>query len=97
LAIKKKLKMKIQNLSLNKKKIIFWVTVLAVAIFLFFWWGKNIQERIEQFNASQFLEELNFPQIKEEKETFNAIGDKKGQLEEQIQELEQVLEKETKK
>lgn len=54
---------KLQNLPLKKKKIILWSAVVIIALVLLFFWAKDFQKGIRNFQAKQFIEDLNLPQF----------------------------------
>jgi len=49
--------MKIQELKVAQRKVILWAVVVALGITLFFWWGKNVKET---------LENVSFPEVPKE-------------------------------
>ncbi|MCH8244432.1 hypothetical protein IIB97_00910 [Patescibacteria group bacterium] len=68
--------MKIQEFSIKQRKVILWVAVVALGIMLFFWWGKNVKETLEnvsfpevpkefQESVEQAKEEFTFPAFEE--------------------------------
>jgi len=61
---------KIQNLNLAQRKFIFWSLIIALAILLGFLFIKSSKEKLAKFEMDKFLEESNFPNIKEEVENI---------------------------
>jgi len=57
---------KIQNLNLAQRKFIFWSLIIALTILLVFLFIKSSKEKLAKFEMDKFLEESNFPNIKEE-------------------------------
>jgi hypothetical protein len=54
---------KIQNLSLIKRKVIFWIVIIILTLTLFFLWVKRAQRSIETFPKEEFIEEINLPEL----------------------------------
>lgn len=57
---------KIQNLNLAQRKFIFWSLIIVLTILLVFLFIKSSKEKLAKFEMDKFLEESNFPNIKEE-------------------------------
>ena len=57
---------KIQSLDLAYRKFIFWSLIIALTILLVFLFIKSSKEKLAKFEMDKFLEESNFPNIKEE-------------------------------
>ncbi len=55
---------KIQNLPERTRKIILWSLVAVLAAGLLVWWAQTSQQRLAEFPGGQFLEGLDFPEIK---------------------------------
>ncbi|MDP4006990.1 MAG: hypothetical protein Q8P55_00125 [bacterium] len=53
--------MKIQELSLKKRKLILWVIIIVVAALLFSWWGGNVIKTLQTISLPKVPEELNLP------------------------------------
>jgi uncharacterized membrane protein YvbJ len=55
---------RLQNLPLKKRKIILWLIVSLIALGLLFFWGRGFQNRIKDIQVEKFIEDLNFPDLK---------------------------------
>ena len=78
---------KIQNLNLAQRKFIFWSLIIALTILLVFLFIKSSKEKLAKFEMDKFLEESNFPNIKEEVE--NILPE---ELEEEIKKMNEMME-----
>lgn len=56
---------RIQRIDIFWKKIIVFAVIIALGIPLVFFVGKSFQKRVKEFNKEEFLEGINFPEIKE--------------------------------
>jgi len=54
---------KIRNLPESKRKIILWAMVIALASIMLFFWISNIPKSLNNFQAGQFIKDLNLPKI----------------------------------
>ena len=54
---------KLRNLPLHTRKIILWSVIAILGLGLLVWWLKIAQERLEAFQAQEFIKELNLPKI----------------------------------
>ena len=57
---------KIQNLPETKRKIIFWFSIIIIAIFLLFFVFNNLQKRLAELETENLKEELQIPALEEE-------------------------------
>ena len=59
--------MKIQEFSIKQRKVILWVAVTVCGIMLFFWWGKNVKETLENVSLLKVPKEFqeSVEQVKE--------------------------------
>lgn len=75
---------KLQNLPEGKKKIILWISVIILTLFLFGWYFKNTQKILNTPRTNQlFQEELKIPILQERmKGLFQQLGPKEGKIEE---------------
>lgn len=78
---------KIQNLNLAQRKFIFWSLIIALTILLVFLFIKSSKEKLAKFEMDKFLEESNFPNIKEE--VKNILPE---ELEEEIKKMNEMME-----
>jgi hypothetical protein len=62
----KNLLLKIQNLPERKRKIIFWILIVILTLFLLSLYIKNIQKTLKSTDLSKTKEELQFPSLGEE-------------------------------
>ena len=83
---------KVQTLNVFWKKVIIFSVIIGLGTPLVFLIGKNFQKRTKEFNKEEFLEKLNFPEIKEEMETGRGdeLKEKMAELEELMGELERM-------
>lgn len=61
---------KLQTLPDKKKKIIFWIIMVFVAIFLLFFYIQNIQKKMGSIEGKDIEEELKIPDLKEQLSDF---------------------------
>jgi len=54
---------RMQNLPLRTRKIIFWLALIVLAAGLFWWRFGNLPKRFDDFQAGDFLQKLNLPDI----------------------------------
>ena len=47
---------KLQNLPIKTKKIILWIIVGVLALFLFGWWVKNVKEKMSDIQKQEVME-----------------------------------------
>jgi len=81
---------KLQNLPERKRKIIFWLIVIIIGIFLFFGWVKSLETKIKSFKTEKIKEELKIPKLEEELkglQKFEMIGTSQ----EELKKLEELL------
>lgn len=71
---------KLQNLPLEKKKVILWSIVILLAIIMGFFWIKSIAKRAENIKMGEFIQGLNLPPVGEE---IKNLGQQKGIIENQ--------------
>lgn len=85
---------RLQNLPVQKKKIILWASISILAIFLFNWYLKTAKMTIQTKNSKKlFEEELKIPQLGEEiKKVLEKIKPEKGELEEIKENLKGLIE-----
>ncbi|MCH7828701.1 hypothetical protein IH982_02410 [Patescibacteria group bacterium] len=50
--------MKIQELPVKQRKVILWAVVAVLGIMLFFWWGRNVKETLENVSLPKVPKEL---------------------------------------
>lgn len=73
-------------MSARTRKIIFWSVIIALSVGLFFWWIKNAQKTINNFRGKEFIERLNFPDLK-----MPNAGIPEAELGDTIKELEEAI------
>ena len=54
---------KIRELPEKTRKIILWVVLIILALIMLSWWIGRIPERLDNFRAGQFIEQLALPKI----------------------------------
>jgi len=54
---------KVRNLPFKARQIIIWVIVIIIGLVLFFFWFRNVQNKLESFKAEEFKEKLNLPKL----------------------------------
>ncbi len=78
------------------RKIIFWVTIIALCLIFFVVWIRNFQHKLKDFQKEKFIEELNTPSLGKE---LGGMPEIEGQKIEEglgkIQEMAKEGEKET--
>jgi len=85
---------KIRNLTLVKRKIIFWVIIIIFGVILFALYLLNIKQKIKTFPLERSLEELRLPQLKEELKNLPKfeIEKPKEEIKGDIKEIEKLME-----
>jgi hypothetical protein len=78
---------KIQNLNLAQRKFIFWSLIIVLAILLVFSFVKSSKKKLAEFEMDKFLEESNFPDIKEE--VKNILPE---EFDQKIEEIDKIIE-----
>lgn len=78
---------KVQSLDLTYRKFIFWSLIIALTILLVFLFIKSSKEKLAKFEMDKFLEESNFPNIKEE--VKNILPE---EFEEEIKKMNEMME-----
>ena len=81
---------RIQNLPEEKRKAIFWLTVIIVGISLLIWWAKNLQMQIKSFQSEKIKEELQLPKLEEELKSLPRFEMPEAS-EEELKKLEEIL------
>ena len=61
--------MKIQELPVKQRKVILWAVVAGLGIMLFFWWGKNVAETLQNVSFPKVSKDLQ-ESIQQTKEEF---------------------------
>jgi CRISPR/Cas system-associated protein Csx1 len=56
---------RIQNLPLRTRKVIIWIIVIILGVTFFVFWLINVKKTIKNFPKEEFIENLNFPSLKE--------------------------------
>jgi len=79
---------KLQSQPEDIRKIIFWIIIIIVSLFLGFLWVKNFQTKLKHFQEQGFIEELSPPSFEEEFKSFPQpeVGESLKELEEIIEE-----------
>lgn len=80
---------RIQNLSLIKRKIIFWVILIILGLVFFTLYIINIKQRIKTFPKERALEEIKLPKLQEELENLPKFEIPKLEIEENLKKLEE--------
>jgi len=57
---------KIQNLPEHKRKIIFWIIIIILALFLLGFYIKNIQKRLKSIEPEELKKEVQLPSLETE-------------------------------
>ena len=73
---------RIQNLSLIKRKIIFWAIIIIFGLVLFTFYIMNVQNKIKNFPTEKALEELKLPELKKEVEKLP-----KSEMEKEVEKI----------
>ncbi len=83
---------RIQKLDIFWKKIIVFTVIIALGIPLVFFVGKSFQKRVKEFDKEEFLEGINFPEIKEEIDNLPLaeLRQTKEELEAELRKLEEL-------
>jgi hypothetical protein len=74
----------------EKRKIIFWLIVVIVGIFLLIWWVKNLQTHLKGFEPEKIKEELQLPKLEEELKNLPKF-EAPEISEEELKKLEEIL------
>ena len=53
---------KLRVLPEKNKKIILWTIVIVIALVLFFFWFRNLGDKLANFKTGEFKEKLNLPE-----------------------------------
>ncbi len=85
---------RIQKLNIFWKKIIIFAVIITLGVLLVFFVGKNFQKRVKEFDKEEFLEGINFSEIKEEINNIplSELKQTKEEIEEGIRKLEELEE-----
>ncbi|MFH1423606.1 MAG: hypothetical protein ABIG29_01440 [Candidatus Nealsonbacteria bacterium] len=54
---------KIRDLPERTRKIILWVVLIVFAAIMLVWWISRIPKRLDDFQAGQFIEQLDLPKM----------------------------------
>jgi hypothetical protein len=80
---------KIHGLSERQRKIILWSLTAVLAAAMLWWWGCNTKKRVAGFQFGEFIEQLNFPEIKKPKmpefPDFNKLLQQNGTTTQEVQ------------
>ncbi|MFC1789400.1 hypothetical protein ACFLYY_00285 [Patescibacteria group bacterium] len=57
---------KIRKLPFNQRKIILWSTITIIALFLLFFFVKNIEKSLKEFRTEDLKKELGIPELQKE-------------------------------
>jgi uncharacterized membrane protein len=80
---------KIQNLPKETRQIILWAIVIIFGLILFFFWIKNVQSKLENFQKEEFKEKLNLPKLEVPKIEMPEFSEEElKKLEEMMGEIE---------
>jgi len=81
---------RVQNLSLIKRKIIFWAIIIFFGLILFVFWVRNIKQKINIFSKEKISEEINFPELEEKIKSLPKLEIPKTEIEEDLKKLEEI-------
>ncbi len=62
---------KIQKLPEQKRKAILWIIVIIIALSIFVFYIRSVQERLKSFKTEELREELKMPQFQEKLQQLN--------------------------
>ena len=80
---------RIQNLSLMKRKVIFWAIIIILGLILCIFWIRSIQQTIKASPKGKFFEEIKLPELKEKIENLPKPEMPKLEIEENLKKLEE--------
>lgn len=81
---------RVQNLSLIKRKIIFWVIIIFFGLIFFIIWVRNIKQKINIFSKEKIFEEIKVPELEEKIKSLPKPEIPKTEIEEDIKKLEEI-------
>ncbi len=76
----------LQNLPVRTRKIILWSAVVCLGLPLLFWWGRSAQEKLNSLRGGEFIERLDFPELK-----MPQVELPTGELKDKTKELEELI------
>lgn len=83
---------KLQNLPQGRRKLILWIAVILLSIFLLFWQIPVFKKIFNNSGKVNILEEFKIPNLREKtKNTFKAMGPKNGEIKKAENQLKVLL------
>lgn len=81
--------MKIQELPVKQRKVILWAGVIVMGLALFFWWGRNVAETLQNVSLPEVPKEFR-ESVQQAKEEFTFPAFEEIEIpEEFLQELQE--------
>jgi len=84
---------KIQNLPLTKRKIIFWILIIVLGLIIIAFWVMGLKQTIKNFSGEKALNEMNFPNLKEELDILPDLKDPTEEIKKDLDSIKKLQEK----